>query len=380
MHGVDHMQILHAPVHDLLVHQHLRDDADDAAPRGQRGIGTGAHEPDVGAAIDQAEAALGQPAPELFGGGAVHGPGAFCGCTKDSDGFAGMVSFLFLMAHRQSIHTRHHRITTPHPMRAEWMSLERAAMIPLHRSVRGLALIAALFASTPCSVTQGGAQGMAAAPSAQAAAVSMAANTPGQFDFYLLDMSWGPVFCSSIKDVSAQCRPQTGFVVHGLWPQNRDGTWPQFCSTAPAPADLSPHLALTPDLTLLKHEWAKHGTCSGLDADQFFAAEHTAFAKFTPPLALINLNNSRTFTRLFAVNMLYQANPGFPAGSLLLSCREGHVTAVEACFSRSLAPIRCEEVQPCQADLVIFDPQAPAPPGPLAPAAEGMSSATTVRP
>ena len=180
-------------------------------------------------------------------------------------------------------------------------------------------------------------------------------DTPGQFDYYLLDMPWGPVFCSSIKDVSATCQPQTGFVVHGLWPQNFDGTWPQFCAPATTPPDLAANLDLTPDLGLLQHEWAKHGTCSGLSSTDFFAAERSAFTQLTMPVQLIEITANRTFTPLFALNMVYMINPNLPPGSLSLSCKDGHVLSVEACFSKSLQPMRCQGLQSCDEQVVQFD-------------------------
>lgn len=191
--------------------------------------------------------------------------------------------------------------------------------------------------------------------SAQAPATPVTPNAPGQFDYFLLDMPWGPAFCTSIKDVSADCRPQQGFIVHGLWPQNNNGTWPQFCGQTPAPTDLATHLVITPDLALLKHEWDKHGTCSGLDPQQFFAAEHVAFSQVITPLPLIHLNDSRTYTPLMALNLFYVSNPAFPAGSFNLSCKEGHVTAVEACFDKSLKPIQCQGLKSCNAPTVTFD-------------------------
>ncbi len=183
-----------------------------------------------------------------------------------------------------------------------------------------------------------------------------AVNTPGQFDYFLLDMAWGPSFCSSIKDVSASCRPQAGFAVHGLWPQNNNGTWPQFCAQTPASGDLARNLDITPDMDLIQHEWSKHGTCSGLAVASYFQAAHQAFAQFTMPLPLIGMHSSRTYTTLYTMNMLYLANPAFPRGSLSLSCNASHVTAVEACFNKALEPIRCQGLKGCDAQVVTFDP------------------------
>src|SRR5262245_59569602 len=57
---------------------------------------------------------------------------------------------------------------------------------------------------------------------------------PGQFDFYVLALSWSPSFCQDSEERGRnggeQCstaRPYS-FVVHGLWPQYERG-FPQNC-------------------------------------------------------------------------------------------------------------------------------------------------------
>jgi ribonuclease T2 len=57
---------------------------------------------------------------------------------------------------------------------------------------------------------------------------------PGKFDFYLMNLSWSPEFCS-IQGTSPECAAHPGFILHGLWTQNNDGTYPVFCSEEPAP-------------------------------------------------------------------------------------------------------------------------------------------------
>ena len=58
--------------------------------------------------------------------------------------------------------------------------------------------------------------------------------TAGEFDYYLLAMSWSPQYCSSpagSRD-TFQCGGgrRYEFILHGLWPQYERG-WPQFCAT-----------------------------------------------------------------------------------------------------------------------------------------------------
>src|SRR5687767_15954008 len=51
---------------------------------------------------------------------------------------------------------------------------------------------------------------------------------PGQFDFYVLALSWSPSFCQATAERGREAREQCGerpysFVVHGLWPQYERG-------------------------------------------------------------------------------------------------------------------------------------------------------------
>jgi hypothetical protein len=81
------MELGDALVGDFLVDEDVRDDADDVAAGGECGVRDRAHEADAGAAVDEAEAALGECMAELFSGGAVLGARAVCRRTEDGDAF-----------------------------------------------------------------------------------------------------------------------------------------------------------------------------------------------------------------------------------------------------------------------------------------------------
>ena len=61
-----------------------------------------------------------------------------------------------------------------------------------------------------------------------------AGDVAGQFDYYVLALSWSPSWCATDGQGrnEPQCEPRrrTGFVVHGLWPQYERG-WPANCAT-----------------------------------------------------------------------------------------------------------------------------------------------------
>ena len=118
------------------------------------------------------------------------------------------------------------------------------------------------------------------------------AGTPGRFDFYVLALSWSPSFCEKQKPARRAKDPQCSgrpfsFVVHGLWPQFEQG-YPSYCQV-PAPrlerALVDKALDLMPSRGLIYHEWNRHGTCTGLSAQAYFATVRKARAVVTIPPA-----------------------------------------------------------------------------------------------
>ena len=94
----------------------------------------------------------------------------------------------------------------------------------------------------------------------------------GDFDYYVMALSWSPDYCESTGyQDEQQCSigKQLDFVLHGLWPQYENG-WPSYCSTEELPYDLKDEFAgLYPSEKLFDHEWEKHGTCTGLSPESY---------------------------------------------------------------------------------------------------------------
>lgn len=126
---------------------------------------------------------------------------------------------------------------------------------------------------------------------------------PPRFDFYLLALSVAPAFCEDAprkKRQFAQCKSlsERGFravplTLHGLWPNRLDRRHPAYCQGEPARAFCAlPPLAL-PAATqaalrrampasadcLDRHQWAKHGSCSGLPEAEYFAVSTALSAR-----------------------------------------------------------------------------------------------------
>lgn len=178
---------------------------------------------------------------------------------------------------------------------------------------------------------------------------------PQNFDYYLLNLSWSPEFCHSHQSAQ-ECGRGATFVLHGLWPQNADGSYPQNCNNAPGPADPSQYSDIYPDPGLLQHEWRTHGTCSGLSADAFFTTARSAFQSFSVPPRLAQLNTQISMPPDQILSLVTQSNPSIGAKSLALSCGNNYLTAVEVCLDKKLHPIACGTVRSCRARTVRIPP------------------------
>jgi ribonuclease T2 len=177
----------------------------------------------------------------------------------------------------------------------------------------------------------------------------------GQFDFYLLNLSWSPEFCAT-HGSSPECGHGLGFVVHGLWPQYDNGDYPQHCSNAPGPSNPQADTDIIPTVSLVEHEWQTHGTCSGLSADDYFARIHQAYHAVTIPASIGKGSDSDGVPPENLLARFAAANPSYPQGSFALSCGNNRLTAIEICLSKSLSPQACQGVRSCRANIVKVTP------------------------
>ncbi len=197
----------------------------------------------------------------------------------------------------------------------------------------------------------------------QAAAGSVAAgdgtgHRAGDFDFYVLALSWHPSHCALTEN--GRRTPGCGdgapraFTVHGLWPQHETG-YPAFCESA-RPSRVPNSLArsvsdLIPDAGAAGWQWRKHGRCTGLDQDSYFETMRAAFERVRIPESLADAVRARTFSARDVEHAFLAVNPGMSERGIALSCRDGHLADVRICMTRELEFRRCPEVDRngCQA-------------------------------
>lgn len=178
---------------------------------------------------------------------------------------------------------------------------------------------------------------------------------PGDFQFYLLTLSWSPEFCRQ-NPSTPECASHPRFLLHGLWPENGDGSYPADCSQQPGLRNWSAYKDLYPDEGLMQHEWSKHGTCSALSADAYFTAARNAVHSITIPPVLAGGDIPSQMIPSEILKDFAQANPGVPPGAFRMSCAANRLSAVTVCVSKDLKPISCQGVRTCGATSVKITP------------------------
>ena len=178
-------------------------------------------------------------------------------------------------------------------------------------------------------------------------------NEPGQFDFYVLALSWSPSYCERAAERSQGRRPSPqcsdrpySFVVHGLWPQYESG-FPEYCQQ-PAPrldrSIVSSMLDLMPAPRLIFRAWDKHGTCAGLaNARAYFDQLRKARAAVKIPGEFLEPANAREVAPVEIEEAFLKANPTLSAGAISVTCDSKRVNEVRVCLSKDLQFRDCSE-------------------------------------
>ncbi len=174
---------------------------------------------------------------------------------------------------------------------------------------------------------------------------------PGDFDFYVLSLSWSPGFCATGGDEKApdQCAQgaNLGFVVHGLWPQNTHG-YPSNCGPAgryPSQIAIDQTKGVYPDEGLARHEWSVHGTCSGKSPTDYFADVRWARQSITIPPQFTAPHDEQQWDPRDIQRAFIAANPRLHPGMMSIECTRGTLEEVRLCLSKDLRNfVPCPEV------------------------------------
>lgn len=174
-----------------------------------------------------------------------------------------------------------------------------------------------------------------------AGSAAYAAGEPGKFDYYVLTLSWSPEHCAAAKNDHAQCGADRhyGFVVHGLWPQYEKG-YPDSCATR---TDV-PHrvveeiLPIMPSKKLIRHEWEKHGTCSGKDVSDYFEMVRSAYHSVRIPRDFAEPGQQIDTTAANIRREFVDANPGL---QMAVACKGKFLQEVRVCLDKDMHSRKC---------------------------------------
>lgn len=164
----------------------------------------------------------------------------------------------------------------------------------------------------------------------------------GQFDYYVLSLSWSPTWCAgkNTKAEADQCggARRYGFVVHGLWPQYAKGGFPAQCA-APQPVPpqvMDDMLPLMPSRKLIQHEWSRHGTCDGADPATYFERTRQAYDKLRIPKLFQAPDLPQALSVEQVEKLFIAANPGLERRNMAVVCRGNQAAEVRLCLDRDL--------------------------------------------
>ncbi len=198
-----------------------------------------------------------------------------------------------------------------------------------------------------------------------AATVSMAQSPrAAQFDYYVMALSWSPSWCAIEGDGrrADQCRTgsNTGWVLHGLWPQHNRG-WPSYCQTAqPAPtrAMTGAMSDIMGSTGLAWHQWRKHGTCSGLSARSYLDLSRKAYDQIVKPAVFQQLDRPVRLPARLIEQAFLRENPAFRADMLTVVCRQRRIYELRVCLAKDLTPRRCGDdvIRDCDLPDAMLDP------------------------
>jgi len=196
------------------------------------------------------------------------------------------------------------------------------------------------------------------------AAPVRAQHTAGDFDYYVMALSWSPNWCALEGDSrnSPQCEDDAdfGWVLHGLWPQYENG-WPADCRHSyrnPSRGDTAAQADLFGSSGSAWHQWNKHGSCSGLSPDDFYALAREAYSRITRPGVFRRLSDPVTLPASLIEEAFMRENDGLDPDEITITCRSGRIQEARICLTRELELRTCgsDVIRDCSLDDAEFNP------------------------
>jgi ribonuclease T2 len=186
----------------------------------------------------------------------------------------------------------------------------------------------------------------------------------GDFDYYVMSLSWSAAWCELEGDARDDPQCDTGrgltFVLHGLWPQYEDG-WPSYCRTAerdPSRSETAAMADIMGGAGLAFYQWKKHGRCSGLSATEYYRTARQAHASIVVPQFLEDVSRPLTLPASVIEEAFLEANPGLSSDQITITCKDGLIQEARICLAPDLSPRRCGEdvIRDCRLKNALLEP------------------------
>jgi ribonuclease T2 len=178
----------------------------------------------------------------------------------------------------------------------------------------------------------------------------------GDFDYYVMSLSWSSNWCALTGDARGdpQCQPGRGltWVLHGLWPQKEQG-WPSYCRTGqrdPTRAETAAMADIMGGSGLAFYQWKKHGRCAGLSAPDFYKTARAAHDSIALPPVFARIRKDMRLPASVIEDAFLEANPGLTRDEITVTCDQGMIQEVRICLTKDLSPRPCapDSARDCQ--------------------------------
>lgn len=189
--------------------------------------------------------------------------------------------------------------------------------------------------------------GVALAAGLAATAALADGERAGDFDYYVMSLSWSANWCAQEGDERHDPQCDAGrdltFVLHGLWPQYEDG-YPSYCRTG----ERDPTRGETADMEdvfggsgLAFYQWKKHGRCSGLSPQDYYDTARAAYQGVKIPQVFVDLTKDVELPASVVEDAFLEENPQLSPENLVVTCSGDMIQEVRVCLTRDLEPRDC---------------------------------------
>ena len=186
----------------------------------------------------------------------------------------------------------------------------------------------------------------------------------GEFDYYVVSLSWSANWCALEGDArnSPQCDDDAdfGWILHGLWPQYERG-YPEYCRTshsAPSRSDTAAMADIMGTSGLAWHQWRKHGVCTGLSSDDYYALSIEAYSRITRPEVFRTIDRDITVPASVIEEAFLRDNPSMETDQITITCKDGYIQEARICMTRDLELRTCgvDVIRDCSMTDAMFTP------------------------